>query len=505
MSFDADLEELAEAIGTQPPLIVTKDRDLGELGDETLAALVDANDPAVIFRHAGTLARVVVDDDGAHLEPLSRTSLRGHLARIATWVRPARQGDGMVSACPSMEAVDDVLSQPSWPGLPPIERVVSAPVFAPDGSLADQAGYHQAGRVWYEPGDLVVPAVPEHPSGEQVDAARRLIRDELLGEFPFVADADKAHAVALLLAPFVRSLITGPTPLHLIEAPSPGVGKGLLTEALLLPALGRQVTRMAEGRDEDEWRKRLTAGLLRGSAVALIDNLRLPLDSGALAAAITAEVWEDRLLGRSEMVRARVRTVWAATGNNPVLSTEMARRSVRIRLDAGIERPWLRVGWRHPDLLAWATQCRGQLVGAALTLVRAWLDAGRPDGRSSLGMFESWARVLGGILEVAEVPGFLGNLSEFYAVSDGEGAALGGFVSSWWAVFGERSVAMADLWPVADSSDLDLGSGGERSQRTRLGKLIGAQRDRVVGDWRVVSAGVVHSTSRWRLEPRRRP
>lgn len=40
-----------------------------------------------------------------------------------------------------------------------------------------------------------------------------------------------------MLNPFVRDLIDGPTPLHLIEAPVAGTGKGLLASIAMLPAL----------------------------------------------------------------------------------------------------------------------------------------------------------------------------------------------------------------------------------------------------------------------------
>jgi putative DNA primase/helicase len=41
---------------------------------------------------------------------------------------------------------------------------------------------------------------------------------------------------------------------------------------------------MTEGRDEDEWRKRLTSRLATGPAVILNDNLRRRLEDAALSA-----------------------------------------------------------------------------------------------------------------------------------------------------------------------------------------------------------------------------
>jgi hypothetical protein len=82
---------------------------------------------------------------------------------------------------------------------------------------------------------------------------------------------------------------------------------------------------MVEGRDEDEWRKRLTAKLRDIPSMLLIDNLRRQLDASSVAAALTAPYWEDRVLGKSEMTRFPIRCVWIATGNNPQFSNEIAR------------------------------------------------------------------------------------------------------------------------------------------------------------------------------------
>ena len=183
--------------------------------------------------------------------------------------------------------------------------------------------------------------------------------------------------MCLLLEPFVRVLIDGSTPLYLVEAPTPATGKSLLVDAFTSPALGRRrAAKMAEARDPDEWRKRLTAKLRTAPAYLVIDNVKRPLDSGALAMTITAGEVEDRLLGVSEAITLPVRCTLAATANNPTLSDEMARRMARTRLDAGVEFPERRKGFRHPDLLGWATANRALLIWSALTLARAWVSRG---------------------------------------------------------------------------------------------------------------------------------
>ena len=227
-------------------------------------------------------------------------------------------------------------------------------------------------------------------------------------------------------------MIDGPTPLHVIEKPTPGTGATLMVDAVAMIVTGGGVSVMVEGRDDEEWRKRITAKLRQVPSLVLIDNLRRQLNSSALSAALTAPFWEDRVLGISEMVRLPIRCLWVATGNNPEFSNEMARRLVRIRLDARHDQPWRRSGFRHPNLMAWVRANRGRLVAACLTLCRAWVAAGMPRGTTIVGSFECWSSVMGGVLAVAEVPGFLGNVDEMLEAADAEGAIWRAFVARWW-------------------------------------------------------------------------
>ena len=219
-------------------------------------------------------------------------------------------------------------------------------------------------------------------------------------------------------------------------------------------------------------------------SLILIDNLREQLDSSALAAALTAPFWEDRILGQSEMTRLPIRCAWVATGNNPTFSNEMARRLVRIRLDAHTDQPWRRDSFRHPDLMVWVRANRGRLVAACLTLCQAWIVAGRPRGGRSIGSYEIWAQTLGGVLEVAGIEGFLGNLDEMMAASDSEGGAWRAFVQTWWDRFGTAEVSASDLFGHARIADppLPISAKDENGQRVRLGRALEQDaRSRVSG------------------------
>lgn len=506
------------AVADERPVIDAGEGDLARLTATAWAALEGANDPPQFFRHADRVARVELDDAGAPtVRELTVDRMRHHLARTGRWrVRRVDKRTGevrLVDVPPPTHAVKDVLATPD-PPLPVLTRIVEVPVFGPKGELQTAVGYHPAGRTYYWPAaGLRLPAIPDRPTGAERERARRLILDDLLVDFVFDADADRAHAVALLLLPFVRDMIAGPTPGHMIEAPMPGSGKGLLADVLLFPALGDHVGKVTECDTEDEWRKRLSSQFRAGRAAVLLDNLSRPLNSAQVAAALTAELWEDRLLGGNDLLRVPVRCAWAITGNNVVVSTEIARRIARCRLDPKLERPWERdpKRFKHPRLREWAHDNRGALVGAALTLVRAWVVAGRPAWEErSLGSFEDWCRVVGGVLAHAGIDGFLANATDFYATADTEAGAWRAFIAGWWRLYGDKPQAAVDLRNVAARIDgFDLGASTElRAEVQRLGQLLRHKRGficavtvgRTVMTLRVARADDVHNAARWRLE-----
>lgn len=389
---------------------------------------------------------------------------------------------------PVRDVARDMLAYPHS-GLPALEAVVAAPVFDREGALVMARGYHAGARLWYEPEGFTVAPVPERPSEADVVAARTLLLDDLLVDFPFAADSDRAHALGALILPFVRRMVAGCTPIHLVEAPTPGSGKGLLGDLVSLISIGRVCEPTTFTADEDEARKKITSILLKAQPVILLDNIRNGLDSAQLASALTAETWSDRILGQTRMIDLPNRATWIVTANNPHLSLEIARRCVRIRLDAKTDRPWARSGFKHSPLRDWARANRSNLVHALLTLIRAWIAAGRPSGRRSLGSFESWAGVVGGLLDVAGVQGFLGNTEQLYEAADAEGQEWREFVTAWWDKHGEVWVSATDLLTLAVERDLlgaAIGDKSSRSQKIRLGKALSAARDRRFGEWCVV-------------------
>ena len=513
VAYPGAAKRLTERFGAPPdtlPQIVARGRQLRDVTRDALDALVASNDPPRLFTREDSPVRLVPTVDRALVvQGLTDSQVRHELTASADFVfirvNRKTEEESRIPFPPPTEVVADVLAQPSWP-FPPLRGLVDRPTLRRDGSLLDTQGYDPASGLYLArtPG-LQVPSVADCPTSEEVARAKALL-STVLADFPFTCDADKATAHALGLLPFVRELIDGPTPLHMIEAPTPGVGKGLLADVLVHPACGRTGrTMVSQARDDDEYRKRLLAVLREQRQAIQFDNLNRVIDSGALCSVLTAyPTSSDRLLGVNVTLTVPVRSTFLATANNPQTSMEVARRTVRSRLDPKVERPWMRGGFRIERLFEWVSERRGDLIWAYLTLARSWIAAGRPTWKgAALGSFERWSDVIGGILSHAGITGFLGNLESFYEAADTETTVWQAFVADWWASFKDTEVGAKDLFPIAVATEgLDLGnSASERSQQIRFGKMLAKQRNRVIAGYRVAAGGTAQRLQRWRLLP----
>jgi len=452
------------------PEILLGDRRLTDKTTDALEVLhrANASNPQ-LFQQGGALVRLRFDDNVPRVEPLTVDALRGELDRVALWVKPK---GGLAE--PPASVVKNVLSLPGF-DFPRLRAVAEVPFFAPEGRLVIGSGYHADVGIFlhFQDGHLLrqVPAVP---SSDDLKEAKRLILEELLPDFPFADEPSRAHAVGLLMLSAIRDMIDGPTPLHAIDAPMPGTGKGLLADGVAIVATGRNIEVMTEAKDAEELRKRVTAILLAGGSIALFDNITRKLESGALAALLTAPVWSDRILGASRMVRLPIRTTWIATGNNLDFSREILRRTIWIRLDAKVPEPHRRLGFKHDPFSPWVRQQRGELLWAAFVLIQHWVAEGQPRFTARrLGSYESWGEVVGGILMEAGIEGFLGNVDPFAAHADGETATWRRFIRRWWNAHRDKAVCASSLHSIAVEVLTDIvGDGTERSQLIRLGKAL---------------------------------
>jgi len=463
----------------------------GRLSTRASATAAEEHDSALLFRRAGRVVSLCIEEDMAPLlSEVTDTRMFSLLSRDADFV--SLGGDGMVfPASPPKDLARDMVTLPPR-GFPKIDAVITTPVFGRGGELLLAPGLHAGERLWHQRDpNLQVAPVPAEPTPQDVARARALLLDDLLVDFPFSEDADRAHALAAILLPFVRRLVAGNTPLHVVEAPSIGSGKSLLCHLVSIVCTGSPAAVSTLPGDEEEVRKTITAQVIRAGPMVVFDNAkeRKRIDSQALASLLTTPNWESRILGRSEVVQVPTYAMWMLTGNNLRLSSELLRRSVHIRIDPKQDRAWQRSGFRHDPIMVWAAENRSKLVHAVLVLVQAWIAAGRPvPDMVRLGSFEGWTRVLGGILQVAGVPGFLANIDKNQADNDEEGEAWRAFVAAWWEEHQDQAVSASQLRELCEKHELMLdllGDGSERSQQCRLGRALKGARDRVFGELRL--------------------
>lgn len=441
--------------------ICTTDAPTHEMAEEALAVLQMKNNPPEIFARAAQLVRAVLDEKkGLYIQEIREAELSGILDRSIVWTRVTPKGEVRQSH-PPREVVKDILALPAieW-GVPPLSGVTQTPIFHQDGSIHATPGYDEQTGLYYFPteGFSLLP-VPEVPTREDIAAALEITR-EIFVDFPFVGQADRANAYGALLTAILRPCIMGAVPLYLCDKPQAGSGAGLLQRIIGVIALGHEppLRTMPGG---EEMRKELFTILRNGARLQIYDNIEDRLSSPELAAALTAQVYTGRILGRSEEKTLEVSCFWMANGNNVAVGGDLARRTFKSRIDPQVAMPWQREGFLHPDIIAWAGENQGRILAAVFTLARAWIQAGKPLSEQvpRVGSFEAWRDMIGGVLEHAGVAGFMANADEIYLEGDADRLQWEDFLQALWDFFGcapFTAGAVASLLASDDPSRVPL-------------------------------------------------
>lgn len=123
----------------------------------------------------------------------------------------------------------------------------------------------------------------------------------------------------------------------------------------------------------------------------------------------------------------------------------------------------------------------------------------------TFGSYEKWAPIMGGILEVARIPGFLANSTDLYIHADDEMQPWRHFIELWWERHGAARVGVEKLFDLARESGLleeVRGGGNAQSQRTKLGRALGTMKFKVLGGLRILPDGTDnHRRQQYRLQP----
>jgi len=500
----------AEAVKNLPVIDVS----YTHIRDKTAAALealCNVNDPPFLFVRSRELSRIVCDENNMpRIDILSKPALRGILDRSANFIKTTSKG-GEVPMDPPLEMVEDILSLHTLP-FPPLAAITETPIIKSDGSIRGEPGYDPETKLYYySSNNLKLPEIIDEPTSDDVKDCSCLLM-EMICDFPFEDNASKANAIGAIMTPVLRPLIHGMIPMALFNKPRAGTGASLLASLVYLVATGRSSAITTAPEDDEEWKKIITSLLLQGRNIITIDNIENKLFSPSLAAVLTNEVWEGRILGLSKTVPLSAKVVWLGTGNNIRLGGDLPRRCYWIRLDAKEARPWQREKFSHPDLAAWVEENRGNLLAAILTIARAWIQAGKPRYKLPIiGGYQGWINVVGNVLKFADIPNFLDNLDEMYDFGDEDAQEWENFVKVWHDALGDTFFTVPGLVKcvqahaeLSEAVPIDLleNKGFESTGFTRkLGKAL-AKRAGVhyTNDLVIVKGPPKHKAASWAIK-----
>ena len=410
---DAYADSSAQLCGDDKrPHILFDQIRLPSILDEIESALIAADAP--IYQTGGRLVHPLrldkaSDEDGIRrsagsllLRDVSALRLREYCLENISFTRIVRGVE--VPYAPPVSVANHFLAREDKWGIPVVRGIVETPTLRADGTLLTEEGYDRASELIVDLNGFSFPPIPEAPTKDEALTALASIKDVLAG-FPFVPDdlarlnvsASRSVALSAIMTMVVRRTLRS-APLHGFSAPTMGTGKTLLADVVSMVGTGRLATAMSQGHDETEDEKRLLGVLMRSDPLLVIDNVHRPIEGDTLCTIMTQQMWQGRLLGENRQVHVPTNVLILATGNNLTVAGDMTTRTLISRLDAGIEKPETR---RFDiDLKVEVPKRRPELVAAILTVLRAFIVAGRPglDQLEPFGRFEDWSNLVRGAL-----------------------------------------------------------------------------------------------------------
>jgi hypothetical protein len=415
------VEELHRLIATAttpwtpaPGTLVDDGRPLIEIAGGALmenlakieAAIIADVDHAAIFQRGDMLVRLVhVDSDprkscdinraanALTLRPLNPQYLMTRMAEAARFAKRDGRSETLVAKDPPSDYAAALMSRVGHWSFKPLHAIVEAPTLRPGTwSVLQKPGYDEQSGLYFEPGDGAFTPIDERPTPDDAARALETLR-EPFAEFPFIDEAAGSVALAAVLTALVRrSLPTAP--MFLFDAPVRSSGKTLLVRAISHIATGHETANTTFTGDPNEERKRILSLLIAGDPIVCLDNIDRPLEGDTLCAVLTSPFFQDRQLGISKMVTVPTCTTWFATGNNVTVRGDLATRVLPCRIDPQVERPETRA-FKRLDLLGYLSKFRAPLVAAALTMMRAYVVAGKPKQPvRPFGRFEDWSAIV---------------------------------------------------------------------------------------------------------------
>jgi hypothetical protein len=391
---------------------------------DAIAARAVAN----VYQSGASLVEIVGDVGNRAPRQLNAAGTVVLLAQCVRTMRPNAKGkflDAQVTRFQADQinrAIEQGIEQS---GALPLTGVMHVPFIDRTGHVLATNGYDAQSRVFVDlPPELQGMDVPDAPTTQQLTAAVDLLNHAIIGEFPWADAASCANAWGGLLTPTIVPLLppSANIPAYMNTKPNPGVGATYELQCVGALYTGRPGVTLKPPPmdDEAECQKTITSVLLKPEPIIILDNVTEPFGNATWDALFTSRYTMARVLGSSNTPRLPNNVFWCITGNNALPRGDTIRRTVTARMDALVEHPELRTFRR--DVLQDTIRDRRELLGAVLTIIRAWFAAGKPRGIvPAFVSYDDWAQTVGGILTFIGVDGFLANRETMRTTADTDG------------------------------------------------------------------------------------
>ena len=291
-----------------------------------------------------------------------------------------------------------------------------------------------------------------------------------------------------------------------VRAPQIASGKSYLCNLIAAFAGPGAPAVSAFPETQEECQKYLLSALLDAPAVVIFDNLTRDLmPYTSLCSALTEESIRGRILGLSKTAWVSTKTIFLSSGNNVGPVRDMTRRTIVIRIDPQVELASA-MDFKFDPLLLLRKR-RSHYVSLALTVVNAWLAAGKPITTCrKLASYERWSQMVRqplmwlGVSDPAE---------GLYSAQehDPEKQMLLRLLLAWKHCFGSAPTMVREAVSHACSGAVHSGDlkevldeiaerRGEINRRT-LGHTIARYEGRVVGGMRFERSFTKANAERW--------
>jgi putative DNA primase/helicase len=381
----------ASTNGRELPRILIEGGGLSREATQAEKALIGAR--VNIFQRGDNLVLPIVDEVTAsgnrkawvgRLRTADCANVEDLLCQHAHWYKMISGKEKQINPPPKVAQI--LLSRKGCWNFSKITGVITCPTLRPDATLLSESGYDATTGLFL----INPPAIPPIPQNSTKDDALKSLSklQALLVEFPFTDGVSLSVALSAMITPIVRGMFPV-APLHVARASTPGTGKSYLFDISAAIAIGQPCPVIAVGRNEEETEKRLGATILAGQSIFSLDNVNGALGGDFLCQLIERPNVKVRILGKSELVPVDCRATVFATGNNLYLQGDMTRRAIVATMDANRERPELRQFNENP--FSEILQNRGEYIAAVLTIILAYIHAGKPDPAPRLASFGEWS------------------------------------------------------------------------------------------------------------------